>query len=549
MRISFQRQVLLGIIFSIVLVFVIGITSYNAIKMQLENTGWVYHTREVMRATTSLKSQLLAAESNVRGLSITGHPSFESGYKQAESKIWTELDDLRKLVRDNASQAVRVDSLSMLMRARVELMNHQYDIIKSGDYQQDTIRQLVLTGKNLSSQLDFSFRRIENLEEGLLAEREQNAAVSSSEAKQYIILGCSAFLFVIVLLYYFIRRTYNAQIASEKQTLEANRTLEKLSLEDQEKNWVLNCAIELSVSVRGEPTLSELADRFLQSLGKVTDCEAGVMYLVDKSGKHLNLAAVHGVTEQDVKKTIPIGQGVLGELAASPAGIKKLTVPAGYLQIKTATGSTAPQCVFIQTIVFGGKTIALIEIGYLTDPGERVQKVLEMISNNVAASIMAARARHLAAELLEKTQLQAEELESQQEELRVTNEELTRQTSLLQVSEEELRVQQDELKQINTELEEKAFELEEQKSTIEAARDQIQIKADELERSGKFKSEFLANMSHELRTPMNSILILSRILGENKGSRLSEEEQRYADVIYNSGNDLLTLIIDILDLA
>jgi len=91
--------------------------------------------------------------------------------------------------------------------------------------------------------------------------------------------------------------------------------------------------------------------------------------------------------------------------------------------------------------------------------------------------------------------------------------------------------------------------LEEQKGTLEEAKDELQTKADELEKSGKFKSEFLANMSHELRTPLNSILILSRILEENKAARLSEEEQRYASVIHNSGSDLLTLINDILDLA
>ena len=38
----------------------------------------------------------------------------------------------------------------------------------------------------------------------------------------------------------------------------------------------------------------------------------------------------------------------------------------------------------------------------------------------------------------------------------------------------------------------------------------------ELETTGKYKSEFLANMSHELRTPLNSILVLARILKDNK---------------------------------
>jgi signal transduction histidine kinase len=70
-----------------------------------------------------------------------------------------------------------------------------------------------------------------------------------------------------------------------------------------------------------------------------------------------------------------------------------------------------------------------------------------------------------------------------------------------------------------------------------------------LETTGKYKSEFLANMSHELRTPLNSILVLARILKDNKPLNLSEDQIKYASVIFNAGNDLLTLINDILDLS
>src|SRR5215467_4014071 len=78
---------------------------------------------------------------------------------------------------------------------------------------------------------------------------------------------------------------------------------------------------------------------------------------------------------------------------------------------------------------------------------------------------------------------------------------------------------------------------------------EIEDKSRQLEAASRHKSEFLANMSHELRTPLNGIIGFSEVLNERMFGELNEKQDEYLKDIYSSGQHLLSLINDILDLS
>jgi signal transduction histidine kinase len=78
---------------------------------------------------------------------------------------------------------------------------------------------------------------------------------------------------------------------------------------------------------------------------------------------------------------------------------------------------------------------------------------------------------------------------------------------------------------------------------------EIEDKSRQLEIASQHKSEFLANMSHELRTPLNAIIGFSELLSERLYGDLNEKQDEYLKDIHASGQHLLSLINDILDLS
>ena len=326
----------------------------------------------------------------------------------------------------------------------------------------------------------------------------------------------------------------------------------KMASEDEtSRQWVSEGLERISV-LNKDYTLDmqKLCNNLIKEVVSYSGASHGTVFLVDQQNNHSSLIEIKGVYCRNEHLTVMHLEWIKQNLIKKCIENNRIIESHQLFDIgKEHHSSSKPCTVIVMPLFASGRVIGAIEIASVSHLSQSQKSYLKRLIEPVSASIYAVSTNALTRDLLDESLLQADELAAQKQELAWVNQNLIAKSAELEESQKELKKQQEELKAVNADLEIKAHLLEERSLAIEQARQSLAFKAAQLEETNKFKSSFLANMSHELRTPLNSILILAKLLSENKNHNLTPKQVEHASVIHKSGADLLMLINDILDIS
>ncbi|MEJ5993714.1 response regulator [Pedobacter sp. Du54] len=588
MKLSLKSNLRLGLGLSLILLILSSLASYISIRNLINNTDLVAHSNEVMNSLDNTISNLKDAETGQRGYLLTGNKVFLEPYYGSKDRINALYLNIKKETNDNPYQQRKIDTLKEILDTRLNIIEKTIKVKENGA----TVSEgYLIDGKIYMDKVRRIIIDMQTEEKRLLAERTADMNVFSRYTPILIIIAAILSLLITIFFYRKVSMDFNTRVALQQKLEELNaETAKRIQLIEniarqiasgnynarlddatkdslgslanslnnmaeslqysfgllEDKEWLQTGVAKLNDTMVGEKDLNVLANDMLSMIVAHTKSHVAALYVLGED-RYLHLTGHYALNKNRNDSAIAIGEGIIGQCLESRELILLENLPNTNLTITYATGETKPNTILVVPILRDGLMVGVIELGTLTSYPPRKLDFMKSVSNNIGVAIHVAQNRKKLQEFLEETQAQAEELQAQHSELEGLNAELEAQTQKIQASEEELRVQQEELLQSNQELEERSALLEEKNQTIQERNVEIQQKAEQLELSTKYKSEFLANMSHELRTPLNSILLLSKLMADNE--ELDKEYTEYAEVIQSSGQGLLSLIDEILDLS
>jgi methyl-accepting chemotaxis protein len=205
--------------------------------------------------------------------------------------------------------------------------------------------------------------------------------------------------------------------------------LVKIKVEDQTRSWMTNGLAKIGEILRANYDNAEaLYDHVIRFVVKYSSATQGGIFLQQEAPneKELSLVACYAYERKKfLKKTIAIGEGLVGQCFLEQEMIYMTVVPNDYVAITSGLGEAPPSSVIILPLKTNDTLVGILELASLKPFPEHVRELLQKFSESIASTISSVRISERTKKLLAESQQQADVMRSQEEEMRQNLEELS----------------------------------------------------------------------------------------------------------------------------